>query len=167
VLFTGTVRENISYGKLDATDEEVEASARAAHAHDFIVQLTDGYNTVVGERGFALSGGERQRIAIARALLRDPRILILDEATSSLDAASEALVQKALERLMEGRTTLVIAHRLSTITKADRILVLADGRVAESGSFSDLLTAGGLFHALYNTQFRTESNSDNAGQREG
>jgi len=156
ILFTGTVRENISYGKFDASDDEVMEAAKAAHAHDFIVQLKDGYNTVVGERGVALSGGERQRISIARALLRDPRILILDEATSSLDAASEALVQEALERLMRGRTTLVIAHRLSTITKADIIIALKEGEVVETGSFRELLAAGGLFHSLYNTQFRVQ-----------
>lgn len=156
ILFTGTVRENISYGRFDATDEEIQDAAKAAHAHEFITQLREGYNTVVGERGVALSGGERQRISIARALLRDPRILILDEATSSLDSGSEALVQKALERLMQGRTTLVIAHRLSTITSADRIVVLRDGRVVESGSCKELLAEGGLFHNLYHTQFRME-----------
>jgi ATP-binding cassette, subfamily B, bacterial MsbA len=159
ILFTGTVKENISYGKLDASDEEIIDAAKAAHAHEFITHLNNGYDTVVGERGAALSGGERQRIAIARALLRDPRILILDEATSSLDATSEALVQKALERLMQGRTTLVIAHRLSTITKADTIAVLQDGRVVEKGAFKELLSAGGLFHTLYNTQFRVEEDS--------
>ncbi|MDO8684053.1 MAG: ABC transporter ATP-binding protein, partial [Armatimonadota bacterium] len=159
ILFTGTVRENISYGRFNATDEEVEQAAKAAHAHDFILQLKDGYSTVVGERGVALSGGERQRISIARALLRDPRILILDEATSSLDSKSEALVQAALERLMQGRTTLVIAHRLSTITKADLIIALQDGKVAESGTFKELLAAGGIFHTLYNTQFRIEEDS--------
>ena len=156
ILFTGTVRENISYGRFDATDEEVQEAAKAAHAHEFITQLREGYNTVVGERGVALSGGERQRISIARALLRDPRILILDEATSSLDSASEALVQEALERLMHGRTTLVIAHRLSTITNADRIVALRDGKVVESGTCKELLASGGLFHNLYHTQFRVE-----------
>jgi ATP-binding cassette, subfamily B, bacterial MsbA len=159
ILFTGTIRENVSYGKFDATDAEVESAARAAHAHEFIMQLKDGYNTVVGERGVALSGGERQRISIARALLRNPRILILDEATSSLDSASEALVQEALERLMRGRTTLVIAHRLSTITKADQIVVLQDGRVVENGTFQELLAVGGLFRALYDTQYRPEETS--------
>jgi ATP-binding cassette, subfamily B, bacterial MsbA len=159
ILFTGTIRENVSYGRFDATDEEIEEAARAAHAHDFITQLKDGYDTVVGERGVALSGGERQRISIARALLRNPRILILDEATSSLDSASEALVQQALERLMQGRTTLVIAHRLSTITKADRIIVLQDGRIIENGTFTQLLANDGLFRALYNTQFRREEES--------
>jgi subfamily B ATP-binding cassette protein MsbA len=159
ILFTGTIRENVSYGRFDATDKEIEEAARAAHAHDFITQLKDGYDTVVGERGVALSGGERQRISIARALLRNPRILILDEATSSLDSASEALVQQALERLMQGRTTLVIAHRLSTITKADRIIVLQDGRIIENGTFTQLLANDGLFRALYNTQFRREEES--------
>src|SRR5205823_1322388 len=121
LLFSGTVRENIAYGRLEASQGEIEDAARAANAHDFIVALAEGYDTVVGERGVTLSGGQRQRIAIARALLKDPRILILDEATSSLDARSEAQVQEALERLMAGRTTLVIAHRLSTIRKADQI----------------------------------------------
>ena len=165
ILFTGTVRENVSYGRFDATDEEVETAAKAARAHDFIAKLKDGYNTVVGERGVALSGGERQRVSIARALLRDPRILILDEATSSLDSASEALVQEALERLMQGRTTLVIAHRLSTITKADRIVVMADGRIVENGTFSELLAAGGLFRTLYDTQFRVEEGGVAAGRK--
>jgi len=153
ILFSGTIRDNIAYGKPDASDEEVEQAARAANAHGFIMQLEHGYKTVVGERGVRLSGGERQRIAIARALLKDPRILILDEATSSLDAASERLVQGALEGLMRGRTTLVIAHRLSTITKADRIIVLADGRIVEQGTFDELMGKEGLFAGLYKSQF--------------
>lgn len=166
VLFTGTIRENISYGRFDATDQEIEEAATASRAHDFVSKLKDGYHTIVGERGVALSGGERQRIAIARALLRDPRILILDEATSSLDATSEALVQEALDRLMHGRTTLVIAHRLSTITKADRIVVIRDGQTVESGGFDELLAAGGLFHTLYNTQYRTVEDSLAVGRKE-
>src|SRR5262249_12961375 len=126
-LFGGTIRENIAYGKLDATDSEIEAVARAAHAHEFISEFPDGYSPIVGERGVKLSGGQRQRVAIARALLKDPAILILDEATSSLDSESERLVQDALETLMEGRTTFVIAHRLSTVRRANRILVLDQG----------------------------------------
>ncbi|MGA7729646.1 MAG: ABC transporter ATP-binding protein [Chloroflexia bacterium] len=148
-LFGGTIYENIVYGKLDATDEEVRAAARAANAHGFITELPDGYNSVVGERGVKLSGGQRQRVAIARALLRDPRILILDEATSSLDNESEALVKQALERLMRGRTVVIIAHRLSTVEKADRIAVIEDGRVAELGTHAELLTLEGLYHRLY------------------
>ena len=128
---SGTIRENIAYGRPDATDAEITEAARAANAHAFIVQQPDGYDTVVGERGVTLSGGQRQRIAIARALLKDPRILILDEATSALDAESEALVQEALDKLMQGRTTIIIAHRLSTVRKANRILVLGNGRVQE------------------------------------
>lgn len=163
ILFTGTVRENIAYGRFDATDEEVRNAAKAAYADEFITQLKDGYNTIIGERGVALSGGERQRVSIARALLRNPRILILDEATSSLDSASEALVQAALDRLMHGRTTLVIAHRLSTITRADQIVVIRDGEIVESGGFKELLEAKGLFHTLYETQFREESSLTGAG----
>ena len=152
ILFGGTIKENILYGRVGATDEEVIAAARAANAHEFIIALPQGYDTEVGERGVKLSGGQRQRIAVARALLKDPRILILDEATSSLDAESEALVQEALERLMEGRTTLVIAHRLSTIRGADRILVLSEGRIVEEGRHEDLLAAGGMYSRLYGTQ---------------
>ncbi|KPJ64076.1 hypothetical protein AMK68_02450 [candidate division KD3-62 bacterium DG_56] len=154
MLFGGTIYDNIRYGRLEATREEVIASARAANAHDFIVELPDGYDTEVGERGVKLSGGQRQRIAIARALLKDPRILILDEATSSLDTESEALVQEALERLMKGRTTLVIAHRLSTIRNADRILVLSDGRIVEEGRHDELLALGGVYARLYEHQYR-------------
>ena len=126
-LFGGTVRENIAYGRLDATQAEIEEAAQAAYAHDFIVQLPKGYDTIVGERGVKLSAGQRQRVAIARALLKDPRILILDEATSALDTESERWVQAALERLMQGRTSFVIAHRLSTVQRADRIIVLQEG----------------------------------------
>src|SRR5690606_3421449 len=132
-LFHGTVRHNLALARPDATGEEVEAAARAAQAHDFITALPDGYDTVVGERGLKLSGGERQRIAIARALLKDAPILILDEATSSVDAANESAIQDALDTLSGGRTTLMIAHRLSTVQAADRVIVMADGRIAESG----------------------------------
>src|SRR5207342_1215907 len=148
------VRENISYGKLGSSDDEIEAVARAAHAHEFISEFPDGYDTIVGERGVKLSGGQRQRIAIARALLKNPAILILDEATSSLDSESERLVQDALETLMQGRTTFVIAHRLSTVRRADRIIVLDDGRIVEEGTHDELLVGGGLYKRLYEIQFR-------------
>jgi ATP-binding cassette, subfamily B, bacterial MsbA len=153
-LFGGTIRENIAYGKLDASEEQIEAAAHAAHAHEFVSEFPDGYSTIVGERGVKLSGGQRQRIAIARALLKDPAILILDEATSSLDSESERLVQDALETLMEGRTTFVIAHRLSTVRRADRIVVLNGGRIVQEGTHSELLTVGGLYKQLYDIQFR-------------
>ena len=154
MLFGGTIRENIRYGKQSATDEEVAAAAGAANAHDFIMDLPGGYETEVGERGLKLSGGQRQRISVARAILRNPRILILDEATSSLDTQSEALVQDALERLMKGRTTFIIAHRLSTIRKADLIVVLKDGRIAEQGTHDQLLARGEVYAGLYKAQFK-------------
>jgi subfamily B ATP-binding cassette protein MsbA len=153
-LFGGTIRENIAYGRLGATAEEIEAVARAAHAHEFITEFPDGYDTIVGDRGVKLSGGQRQRVAIARALLKNPAILILDEATSSLDSESERLVQDALETLMLGRTTFVIAHRLSTVRRADRIIALDGGRIVEEGSHDELLKAGGLYKRLYEIQFR-------------
>jgi subfamily B ATP-binding cassette protein MsbA len=153
-LFGGTVRENIAYGRLGATRDEVEAVARAAHAHEFITEFPDGYDTVVGDRGVKLSGGQRQRVAIARALLKNPAILILDEATSSLDSESERLVQEALETLMLGRTTFVIAHRLSTVRRADRIIALDEGRIVEEGTHDALLASGGLYKRLYEIQFR-------------
>jgi subfamily B ATP-binding cassette protein MsbA len=157
MLFGGTIRDNIAYGNPGASMGEIEDAARAANAHDFIsdpAQMPLGYNTVVGQRGVQLSGGQRQRIAIARALLKDPRILILDEATSSLDTQSEKVVQDALEKLMQGRTTLVIAHRLSTIHNADKILVLQEGRVVEAGTHAELLRCRGLYWQLYMAQSR-------------
>jgi len=157
ILFSASIFENILYGRLDATREEVMEASRAANAHDFIMQLPNGYDTQIGERGCQLSGGQRQRISIARAILKDPRILILDEATSALDAESERLVQDALDKLMVGRTTLVIAHRLSTIQRADSILVLDKGRMIECGRHADLLDAGGLYSKLYSLQ--TEESS--------
>ncbi|MGB9620339.1 MAG: ABC transporter ATP-binding protein, partial [Armatimonadota bacterium] len=156
ILFSGTIAENIAYGRPGADMSEIVEAAKAANAHEFVEALPEGYQTQLGERGVGLSGGQRQRIAIARALLKNPRILILDEATSSLDAASESVVQEALERLMRGRSTLVIAHRLSTVTGAGRILVMDRGRIIESGLFDELLSRGGMFTHLYRTQFRAE-----------
>ncbi len=156
VLFGTTIKENIAFGRPTATMEEIIAAAEAAQAHGFITALPEGYETQIGERGVKLSGGQRQRVAIARALLRDPRILILDEATSSLDAESESAVQEALNRLLQGRTAFIIAHRLSTIRDADRILVMDQGRVVEQGSHAQLMAAGGLYRALYETQSREE-----------
>lgn len=153
-LFGGTIRDNLLYGRLDATDEELQDAARSANAEEFVLRLPEGYDTVVGERGLKLSGGQRQRLAIARALLRDPRILLLDEATSALDSESETLVQEALERLMQGRTTIVVAHRLSTVRKAHRIAVLDHGRLSEMGSHDELLASDGLYARLYRYQFR-------------
>lgn len=152
VLFSGSVAENIAYGRPDATRAQIEEAAKKAHAHGFVSAFPNGYETLCGERGVQLSGGQRQRIAIARAILADPQILILDEATSSLDAESEALVQEALTRLMKGRTTLVIAHRLSTVREADRIVVLQDGRVAEIGRHSELLAHDGVYKRLVEHQ---------------
>ncbi len=154
VLFNDSIRDNIAYGRPDASDEQVVEAARAARAHDFILKAAEGYDTVIGERGLQLSGGERQRLAIARAILRDPEILVFDEATSALDTESERLVQAAIERLMSGRTSLVIAHRLSTVQGADRIVAVADGRIVEQGRHEELLAAGGLYKQLYDMQFR-------------
>jgi len=153
ILFNDTVYNNISYGTAHADKAAVERAAQAANAHDFILELPDGYNTVVGDRGAQLSGGQRQRLAIARAILRDPQILIFDEATSALDSESEALVQEAMDRLLEGRTTFVIAHRLSTIRHADKILVLERGRLTEHGTHSELMTREGVYRRLYQLQF--------------
>lgn len=155
-LFGTSVIENIRYGRLDATDAEVKEAAKLAYAHDFIMEAEGGYNALIGEKGIKLSGGQKQRLAIARAILRNPKILLLDEATSSLDSESEAAVQKALEYLVRNCTTFVIAHRLSTIKYADRILVLEGGRIAESGSHSELLLQDGLYRRLYDIQFATQ-----------
>jgi ATP-binding cassette subfamily B protein len=162
-LFHASVRENLLYAKPEATDEELLAAARAAAMHDRIVELPEGYDTIVGERGYKLSGGEKQRIAIARVLLKDPRILILDEATSALDTVSERLIQAAFERLMEGRTTVAIAHRLSTILRADRILVYDRGRIVERGTHAELLAVGGLYARVYREQFLTEASAAEVG----
>jgi ATP-binding cassette subfamily B protein len=155
-LFHDTIRTNLLYAKPDATQAEIETACRAANIHDFIAGLPDGYETVAGERGYRLSGGEKQRVAIARVILKDPRILVLDEATSALDSQSEALIQAALERVMQNRTSLVIAHRLSTILAAAVILVMDDGQLVEQGTHAELLAQGGLYANLYNTQFRRE-----------
>jgi ATP-binding cassette subfamily B protein len=155
-LFHDTIRTNLLYAKLDASQTEIEAAARAANIHDFIIGLPDHYDTIVGERGYRLSGGEKQRIALARVILKDPRILVLDEATSSLDSESEGLIQDALKRVMAGRTSIVIAHRLSTILAADQILVINRGRIVEQGTHSHLLTSNGLYAHLYHTQFNQE-----------
>jgi len=155
-LFSGTIADNIRYGRLDATDAEIEAAAQAAHAHDFIMRLPNGYATKLGERGNTLSQGQRQLLGIARALLRDPRILILDEATSSVDTRTEALIQSALQTLLKGRTSFVIAHRLSTIRDADHVLVMQAGQVVERGTHDELLARDGLYAELYRRQFRDE-----------
>ena len=153
-LFNGTIRDNLLYAKEDATQEEIDAACYIANLSDFIAAQPDGYDTMVGNRGLKLSGGEKQRLSIARVILKDPKILILDEATSALDSITENAIQEALEALMEGRTSIVIAHRLSTILKADRILVVKDGVIAESGTHEELLDAGGVYRELYETQFR-------------
>lgn len=160
VLFNETVRENIALGKPDATEEDIIEAAKAAFAHDFIKDMPDGYDTVIGERGVKLSGGQKQRMSIARALLKNPSILILDEATSSLDTASEIIVQKAIDNLMANRTTFVIAHRLSTVRKADKILVLEKSKIIESGTHEELLSRDGMYKFLYESQFERDLAAD-------
>ncbi len=155
-LFHDTIRTNLTYAKPDATQAEIEAAARAANIHQLITELPEGYDTVAGERGYRLSGGEKQRIALARVILKDPRILVLDEATSHLDSESESLIQEALKRVMAGRTSIVIAHRLSTILAADLILVMDRGQIVERGTHEDLLALNGLYAQLYETQFKGE-----------
>jgi len=152
LLFSTTIRENIAYGSPDANINDIIAAAKAAQAHEFIQQLPDGYDTVVGERGITLSGGQRQRVAIARALLLNPRILILDDSTSSVDTQTELQIQRALINLMHGRTTFVIAHRLSTVHRADLILVMDDGQIVEQGTHMELLAQGGLYREIYALQ---------------
>ncbi len=156
LLFSASLRENIAYGRPEATLDEVIAAAKAAQAHDFIQEMAEGYDTVVGERGMTLSGGQRQRVAIARALLMDPRILILDNSTSSVDTQTERLIQQALDNLMVGRTTFVIAHRLSTVRRADLILVMDGGRIVERGTHSELLAQDGLYREIYELQLRDQ-----------
>lgn len=166
-LFSDTVTNNIRYGRMDASDEEVIAAARLAHADDFIRSLPQGYDTILGERGSGLSQGQRQLLSIARAALADPRLLILDEATSSVDTRTERLIQQALETLLEGRTSFVIAHRLSTIRNADQVYVIDGGAIVEHGTHVELLAAKGFYYELYMSQFRhdvPEPSSSNGGQ---
>ena len=151
-LFNGTIIDNIRFSKPDATYDEIVYAAKMANAHDFICQTPDGYNTYVGEKGYSLSGGERQRIAIARAILTNPRLLILDEATASLDTESEFMIQKALERLTDGKTTFAIAHRLSTLKKANRIMVIDGHNIAEIGTHEELLSRQGIYYNLHQAQ---------------
>lgn len=153
-LFHGTARDNILFGREGASEAEMIEAAKVANAHEFLVRLPNGYDTIIGERGVKLSGGQKQRLSIARAVLKDAPILILDEATSSVDTETEALIQEALERLMAGRTTIVIAHRLSTIRNADQIVVLSDGRIAEIGNHAELMAQRGLYWHLNQVQHR-------------
>jgi subfamily B ATP-binding cassette protein MsbA len=157
ILFSGTIRENILYGNPSASNTEVVEASKAANAYDFITALPNGFDTEVGERGAFLSGGQKQRITIARAFLKNPKILVLDEATSSLDSESERMIQDAMDRLVVGRTTFIIAHRLSTVVKADKILVLQDGSIVESGNHLELLLNGGAYRNLYEKQFESIS----------
>ena len=155
-LFSGTIRENIRYGRLDATDEEIEAAAGAVNAHEFIMKLEKGYDTELSERGGGLSVGQKQLLAFARTMVSDPKILILDEATSSIDTKTELLVQEGIEHLLAGRTSFVIAHRLSTIRKADRIFVVDDGKILEEGNAEELMEKKGLYYQLYMAQFKAK-----------
>jgi ATP-binding cassette subfamily B protein len=155
-LFSGTIRDNIRYGRLDATDEEVIEAAKLVNAHEFIMKMEDGYDSEVGEGGSMLSTGEKQLISFARAILADPRILVLDEATSSIDTETEQMIQYAINKLLEGRTSFIIAHRLSTIRSADRILVIKDGQMIEEGNHRELMKQGGYYYRLYTNQFREE-----------
>src|SRR6185436_17891662 len=161
-LFDGSVRENIAYGRHDATESEVEDAARRANAHEFIARLPQGYETTIGERGVKLSGGQQQRLAIARAILASPQILILDEATSNLDTESEQLIQASMADLLAGRTTFMIAHRLSTIRRADLILLMEDGRIIERGSHEELMNARGVYHGMVLRQM--ESHGENVAE---
>ena len=163
-LFSGTIRENIRYGKLDASDAEIEAAAQVAGAHEFISSLPDGYDQEVGEGGTLLSVGQKQLISLARAVLADPEIFIMDEATSSVDTLTESLIQRGMEVLLEGRTSLVIAHRLSTIRRADRIIVIEGGKIAEMGTHNELLRAQGHYYDLYTQQFRRETTFEQVAQ---
>ena len=153
-LFNDTIRANLLYAKWDATEEELIRACKDANIHDFIMSLPEGYDTQVGNRGFKLSGGEKQRISIARAILKNPKVLILDEATSSLDSISESLIQQAIDPLLQGRTSIVIAHRLATILAADEILVVDHGQIVERGAHADLVEQNGVYRQLYETQFR-------------
>ena len=157
-LFNDTIEENLKYGKEDATEEEMIESCKAAYIHDFIMNLPDKYKTVVGNRGIKLSGGEKQRVSIARVILKNPRIIILDEATSSLDSVSEMYIQKAMVPLLNGRTSFVIAHRLSTVLAADQIFVIENGHIEEMGRHEELIKKEGLYKKLYDTQFKTQKN---------
>ena len=156
-MFAGTIRENIRYGRPDATDDEIVEAARLAEIHDEIMQMPDGYDSYIGERGVMLSGGQKQRLSIARVFLKNPPILILDEATSALDTVTEQRIQASLDRLSRGRTSIIIAHRLSTIRNADTIAVIEHGRIAERGSHSELLAKNGIYTALYQAQKGTEN----------
>ena len=156
-LFNASIRDNILYGRLDATEEEVVEAAKRANIHDYIMTLDEGYDTVIGERGVRLSGGQKQRLCIARVFLKNPPMLILDEATSALDNTTEIMIQQALDELCKGRTTLVVAHRLSTIKNADAIAVISDGRILEQGTHDELLQTGGLYSQLYHQQFREKN----------
>jgi ATP-binding cassette subfamily B protein len=153
-LFAASIRENIAFGRDDASEEEIVEAAKAAQAHEFIMQMPRGYDTLVGERGITLSGGQKQRIAIARAILTNPRLLVLDDATSSVDSETELAIQQALDRLMQGRTTFVIAHRLSTVMRADQILVLDRGRIVARGKHEELLTSSPLYAEIYRRQLK-------------